>query len=278
MSCEHISGGKIMSKIAIIVPYFGKLPSCFKCWWKSALHNSNIEFWMFTDNKFLKSEENIKVEHVSFEDFKKYIQSIFDFEINLDKPYKLCDYKPVYGLAFKERLKNYDYWGYCDVDLIFGDISSFITEEILKFHDKIFIDGHISIFKNNYFMNSLFMNQGEYPEYNFREAYSTPEACYYDEYRGMELKCIRNNVNVYNNTSVYINVDPQKAFFEVAGKKFIAVWQNGKLYAEFEDGRCKELMYIHICKRKMECSEKKYIKDSEKMYIVPGKIIIDNGN
>lgn len=43
---------------------------------------------MFTDNKFINSEENIKVEHISFEDFKKYIQSIFDFEINLDKPYK----------------------------------------------------------------------------------------------------------------------------------------------------------------------------------------------
>lgn len=37
-------------------------------------------------------------------------------------------------------------------------------------------------------------------------------------------------------------------------------------------------MYIHICKRKMECLEKKYIKDSKKMYIVPGKIIVDNGN
>lgn len=37
-------------------------------------------------------------------------------------------------------------------------------------------------------------------------------------------------------------------------------------------------MYIHICKRKMECLGKKYIKDNKKMYIVPGKIIVDNGN
>lgn len=165
-------------------------------------------------------------------------------------------------MVFKERLKNYDYWGYCDVDLIFGDISSFIIEETLKLHDKIFIDGHISIFKNNHFMNSLFKNQGKYPQYNFREAYSTPEACYYDEYRGMEIKCIRNNVNVYNDTSIYINVDPQKAFLEVSGGwvKFFAVWNNGKLYAEFEDGQRKEFMYIHICKRKIECLEKSILK------------------
>lgn len=266
-----------MSKIAIIVPYFGKLPSCFECWWTSALYNSNIEFWMFTDNSFLKSEKNIKVEHISFENFKTYIQSIFDFEINLDKPYKLCDYKPVYGLVFKDRLKDYDYWGYCDVDLIFGDIGSFITEKILKSHDKIFVEAHISIFKNNYFMNSLFMNQGEYPEYNFKEAYSTSEACYYDEFRGMELKCIRNRVNVYNDTSVYINVNPQKAFFELNGKKFIAVWENGKLYAEFEDGQRKELMYIHICKRKMEYLDNNFSKEknNERMLIVPGKVIAD---
>ena len=265
-----------MYKIAIIVPYFGDLPDCFSCWWNSALYNEKIEFWMFTDNDSLKSEGNIKVEHISFDNFRRYIQSIFDFDINLDKPYKLCDYKPVYGEVFKERLKNYDFWGYCDVDLVFGDICKFISEEVLKLHDKIFVEAHISIFKNNPQMNLLFRNLGEYPEYNFTEAYSTSEACYYDEFRGMELKCIRNNINVYNDTSLYINVDPQKPYFESDGRKFIGVWENGKLFAHFEDGEKKELMYLHICKRKMELSGEKVPGDKNIMYIVPGKIILDN--
>ena len=45
----------------------------------------------------------------------------------VNSPYKLCDYKPVYGLIFDEDLQDYDFWGHCDVDLIFGDIRKFIN-------------------------------------------------------------------------------------------------------------------------------------------------------
>ena len=47
--------------------------------------------------------------------------------INLRSPYKLCDLKPAYGYIFNNLLKDFDYWGYSDLDLLFGNL-----DELLK--------------------------------------------------------------------------------------------------------------------------------------------------
>lgn len=236
------------------------------------MFNPTIDFWMFTDNENIQSEENIKVEHLSFDKFREYLQSIFDFSVACGDPYKLCDYKPVYGEVFAERLKDYDWWGYCDIDLILGNVRKFITDDILDMHDKIFVSAHISIFKNCQRMNSLFRNLGNYPEYNYLEAYKTNDACYFDEFRGMELKCIRNEIKVYNDTNICLDVNPANPQFVVNEIRNIAVWDKGQLVTYSENGTSKEIMYIHIQKRKMYLKNKS-AKAIERMEIVPGLII-----
>lgn len=37
-------------KVAIILPYFGKLPNYFQLWIKSAEMNKDFDFLIFTDN------------------------------------------------------------------------------------------------------------------------------------------------------------------------------------------------------------------------------------
>ena len=57
---------------------------------------------------------------------------LVDFEIVLNEPYDLCDFKVAYGEIFQEYLEPYDFWGFCDCDLIYGDIRHFLTEELLE--------------------------------------------------------------------------------------------------------------------------------------------------
>ena len=129
--------------IGIVVPYFGKFPGWFDAWKISALKNSSIDFLIYTDCDNIESQGNIKVIKITFIDFKVRLQSIFDFTIKCDIPYKLCDYKPCYGKALHDDLKDYDFWGYCDVDLVFGNIRKFITDDVLDSYDKIGIYGHL---------------------------------------------------------------------------------------------------------------------------------------
>ena len=137
-----------MKRIAFILPYFGKFPNYFRLFLSSCLDNSDIDFYIFTDQKELVSKNNIKVIYNSFDEFKERIKRNFDFDVCLETPYELCDFKVAYGDIFQDLLQKYDYWGFCDCDLVWGKIRHFLTDDILKY-DKIFMRGHCTLFKNN---------------------------------------------------------------------------------------------------------------------------------
>ena len=127
------------SSICLVVLYFGKLPNYFNLWLTSCKYNKTINFLLFIDDETKYDyPNNVKVIYTTFENIKNQIQSKFDFNISLKKPYKLCDYKPAYGYIFNEYLEKYDFWGHCDLDVIFGNLRKFLSEEILMQNDKIY--------------------------------------------------------------------------------------------------------------------------------------------
>lgn len=139
------------NKVAIIVPYFGVLPNYFDLWLESARYNKDFDFLIYTDSAddfLLKKIPNIYIKKIEFVEFADRIRRLFKFAISLESPYKLCDYRPAYGAALREDLIKYDFWGYCDVDLIFGDLKIFITDDILDRNDRIYNLGHFTLFRN----------------------------------------------------------------------------------------------------------------------------------
>lgn len=148
-----------MKKIALIIPYFGKFKDWFQLFLISCKNNPSIDWIIFTDDRTdYNYPRNVMVNYTTFKSIKEKIQENFDFTICLDTPYKLCDYKPVYGEVFSEELKGYDFWGYCDIDLIFGNIRKFLTEELLNQYPKLFTRGHLSLYKNDSLVNSFYRN------------------------------------------------------------------------------------------------------------------------
>ena len=119
--------------IVLIIPYFGKLPNYFEIFLKTVEFNKDINFLIYTDDRTnYKYPSNVEVVYTTFQKFREIVQKNFDFEIALSSPYKLCDYKPAYGDILKDKIKKYDYWGHCDIDLAFGNKRKFITDDILK--------------------------------------------------------------------------------------------------------------------------------------------------
>ena len=80
--------------------------------------------------------------------YKLVLKSILIIPVVLHKPYKLCDYRICYGAVFQDFIKNYDFWGFCDIDLLWGNIRTFITEGILNKYDKIGFQGHSTLVRN----------------------------------------------------------------------------------------------------------------------------------
>ncbi len=89
--------------------------------------------------------DNVHVHAMTLEQIR---QKHLDFEPVLNVPYKLCDYKPMYGLIFEDYIAGYDFRGHVDTDIIWGDIGSFITDELMDRHDRISRRGHFNFYRN----------------------------------------------------------------------------------------------------------------------------------
>lgn len=231
----------------MIIPYFGKLPDYFELWEKSASKNEIIDFYIFTDDKSFNSKyKNIYIKYLTFGELKRKIQDLFDFNIKLNSPYKLCDYKPTYGLVFNEIISNYDFWGYCDIDLIFGDLSKFITEEKLNIYDKFYYHGHFTLYRNNYEMNNLFyLIDKKYLDY--KHAYATNLCCHFDE-SGVVSFSKKLGIKTYENWDFFDTYPSNYKYIKGSDSYFL--WDNGKLLLNYDNIR-KEVMYLHLQKRLM---------------------------
>ena len=56
----------------------------------------------------------------------------------------------VHGFLFEKYIKDFDYWGHCDCDLIFGNLEKNVTPLLNEDYDKLFAAGHLTIYKNTY--------------------------------------------------------------------------------------------------------------------------------
>lgn len=169
-----------MKKIALIFPYFGKLPVQYQMWRASALRNTTIDFIFFTDAD-VDPADNIIVHKMKFADFRHIIQDIFDFPIVLDRPYILCDFKPVYGQALHKYISEYDFWGYGDLDVVYGDIRAFLTEKILSKYKFFLGYGHLTLYHNDEETNNYY--KVVIPGYqDYRKSLITHDQTFFDEY------------------------------------------------------------------------------------------------
>ena len=168
-----------MQKIVIIFPYFGTLPVQYKMWRASALQNLSVSFMFFTDAD-VESAKNIIVHKMQFDEFQQLVQKAFDFNIVLDRPYKLCEYKQAYGYILQNYIKDYDFWGFGDLDLVYGDIRNFLTDSVLKY--KFLLGwGHLTLLHNDEDTNTYFMKQVDGYQ-NYKDAFTTNKITFFDEY------------------------------------------------------------------------------------------------
>lgn len=152
-----------MKKIALILPYFGVLPEWFNLFLHSCGKNKIIDFIFFTDcdiESYINSLQpqngirNVKIHKMSFQEYCSLVSQKLGIIFEPESPYKLCDLKPWYGAIHENILKDYHYWGYGDIDLVFGNLSKFLSEFVRK-EKSVFsthpdrISGHFCLFKNN---------------------------------------------------------------------------------------------------------------------------------
>lgn len=170
------------NNIVILIPYFGNWPEWIKLYFYSCEQNQFIDWYFFTDceipDKFYK---NIYFFSTTFDRYCEDISNKLNINFKPKSPYKLCGLKPFYGYIHHEKISNYDFWGFGDVDIIWGDLNSYFQKELLSKYD-IFsthadrISGHLALIRNNSKYNKRCFRIN-----NWKEKLESPEAIPLDE-------------------------------------------------------------------------------------------------
>lgn len=276
-----------MKTIALILPYWGRFPNYFIFFLESIRRNPSVDLFLYTDNTDCYDyPDNVCVRHISFPGFKEKMQQVFDFPIkHLENPYNLCDFKPAYGYSLRDDLRGYDFWGHCDCDLVFGDIRSFFTDDLLSRYDRFLSRGHLTIYRNNEQTNRAFMELGP-GDKGYRKIYqSSSELVWaWDEWGGtsgfwkderpdrLYDEVIFDDINL---STGHFQSSQKVRFGMDAGKSnFIFKYDHGKLYRVglardklFDEPTC----YAHFQKRNLavDCKD----CDFDKYLIVPNRFI-----
>ncbi|WP_374417267.1 DUF6625 family protein [Stutzerimonas kunmingensis] len=148
--------------IIIIIPYFGKWPFWMPFFIESCRANPNINWLLIGDCAVLEDlPNNVEQRFFAFVDYCAFVSECLGINFNPSNPYKLCDLKPALGFIHAADVAGYDFWGFSDLDLIYGDLRSYFSDarlrkyKVLSTHERR-ISGHFCLLRNEPELNSLF--------------------------------------------------------------------------------------------------------------------------
>ena len=81
---------------------------------------------------------------------------------------------------FQEYIKEYDFWGFGDVDLIHGRILFFLPDELFANYDRLLDCGHLTFIRNNE-ENNLFFKKHFEGYLNYKDVLSKDGSYRFDE-------------------------------------------------------------------------------------------------
>ncbi len=140
-------------RLCLVVPYFGKWPFWFDFFLTSCGWNPDID-WLFYTDCDIPDAHPTNVRFVSCR-FTEYVQKVSDtlhIRFAPHDAYKLCDLKPALGAVHETDLQGYAYFGFGDIDVIWGDVAGWLYPRLqqhgcVSTHETR-ISGHLCAFHN----------------------------------------------------------------------------------------------------------------------------------
>lgn len=249
------------NKICFVVPFYGSWPNYAKLWALSAKFNPNIHFLIVTDIEIPYSlGPNIRLLIESYDNTMSRLSTATGIDSTEKRYHKLCDYKPFYGLAFKDELRQFEYWGYTDIDIILGDFSQviqIINETKCDFfftHTKPI--GHCTIIRNSDKCNKVGLSVKNYKQRLLSSKHSTHlsestelhEAIKENGLTTYSIQDLKNEWKKYR-PIVSVSIDSDHSIYDFGYKNnFIIHCEENKVTAYCLENSLekKEIIYIHF--------------------------------
>ncbi|MDX2099869.1 MAG: DUF6625 family protein [Leptolyngbyaceae cyanobacterium bins.59] len=206
-------------------------------------YQGNISFYQMSLNQFFR----LAVKQIGFNPGQFYP---YQFGLRIYSSfygYKICDFKPAFGVIFSDFLKGYEFWGYCDIDMIIGNLGKFFRDDNVQKYDLITVPGNIAgymaLYRNTESMNNLFRTSPDY-----LKVFESPKNYIFDEYGREDIVAMKQILkkgevkvhymeNLVHNDCGIMNLDRDWKYR----------WENGTLIDTLAD---LEVGAFHIVKTK----------------------------
>jgi hypothetical protein len=178
----NTSAQSTLNSICIVIPYFGKWPIWMPYYLETCRFNSTVNWVFYTDCGTPQNlPSNIKIIDISYRDYCDLVSRKLGIDFHPQNPYKLCDIKPLLGYIHADELQRLDFWGFGDIDLIYGDLRAYFNQTRLGRKDLFStharrISGHLCLIRNTDEMRTAFQRVR-----NWKYLISKPDHVAFDE-------------------------------------------------------------------------------------------------
>ena len=250
-------------RICIVAIYFGPLPAHFSLWLDSCSKNANFDWLLLHDRENLTAilPTNVHPIKTDLHSIKVALETGLELKLSLENPYKICDYRPAFWVLLQHFGIESEYWGHCDFDMVFGNISAFISKDGLTQYDKLLEFGHLSIYRNDAIARAAFLLPGS--QESWTKVRTSQHTLGFDERHGINSIWNSNGLRILKLERSVADVLPSfrklilgKLRLNRFGQQFY--YKNGRVWQAYKYPFCawrhREFAYIHLQKRMMECS------------------------
>jgi hypothetical protein len=270
------------NSIVLLTCYVGKLPWYTDYFLHSCGANPTIDFVLITDDTSYRKKlpENVTLRYTTLAEFNNMATCNLGIPVEVTYGYKLCDFKPAYGIIFADVVKKYSFWGHSDLDIIFGDIREFFTDELLEAHDLFscradWLSGCLLIYRNQAQINNLFTQSRDYLKvFSGKNHFCFDETNFKHDAFSEGKSYVDIETEIESMTHVVKKLESKKQIrvhFEhyiIEGLPGKLRWDNGKLYFKSQF----EVLLYHMIFFKTRGTPKKARRIPDTFMISPSKI------
>mgnify|MGYP006432125659 CR=1 FL=1 len=174
---------KTSHDITLINYYSGELPPYARLFFETCRANPDVHFLIAGSRLPLASDlPNVTFLHITEDELRKRAEQCSGMSVALESHRKICDLKPLYGDIFLDEISEFDFWGYCDIDVAWGNITNFLDSATLSSYDVIstrgdsWLSGACTIFRNEEYFRKLYLKSP-----SVEKMLSDPEPWIFDE-------------------------------------------------------------------------------------------------
>jgi hypothetical protein len=258
MNASQQPSAENQPRICLILSFLGQWPPYSDLYLHSIRHNPDVN-WLFVCDQPPPDAElptNVRTLLTTKAELAQRIADTVGTPVNFTVPHKLCDFRPAFGLIFREELRGYDVWGHCDNDVIFGRVRRFFTAEILDSFEKVMIHGYMAFYRNSEVANSFYRLTT--PTLRYQDIFADPRHLAFDEWPGIARVLAHHKIPYFQQE---LMATPAPWRFDLAPVQMhnyypqAFVWDNGRVVRLYWDGLQvveTEVALLHLMRRKMK--------------------------